>query len=528
MSEAFFIGSRQSDDGLTPELVGNKAANLARLDRLGLRVPPALALPTALCREYLARGALPTDFHARLAGSLRQLEDATGLMLGDRRPLLLSVRSSPPTSMPGMLETVLNVGLTEQSVQALIRHTGNAWFAWDSYRRLVLSFADVVYQLDRRPFEQLTATHLARAAAENVQELDPLLLRDLARESAGRLQRTTGLPLARDPVAQLVTAVEAVLRSWTAPRAREYRRMNNIPDEAGTGVLVQAMVFGNAGARSGSGVGFTRNPATGDNELYVDFLFNAQGEDVVSGKYPVTDATLLGALLPDVYAELLAVGPVLERAFGDMQDFEFTVDEGQLFYLQTRAGKRTPWAAVRIAADLVGGGVVGPQQVLERLAAYDLDTIVRTSIRPRTSDIPLARAIPASIGVATGGLAFDAARACELAARGPVVLARADLSTDDIAGLHAAAGLITTFGGRTSHAAVVARQLRKACLVGCSQLSVDAEARACAIGERRFREGDVITLDGDAGAVYAGEVPVVVDRPVDALAVIEGLRARVA
>ena len=528
MSDAHFIGTRQSDDGLTASLVGNKAANLARLDKLGLRVPPALALPTALCREFLGRGTLPVDFRARLAGSLRQLEDATGLLLGDRRPLLLSVRSSPVISMPGMLDTVLNVGLTEQSVQALIRHTGNPWLAWDSYRRMLLSFANVVYQLDPRPFAELTRTHLARATAETVQELDPLALRDLARDTADRLQRTTGLPLARDPVAQLVSAVEAVLRSWNAPRAREYRRMNHIADDVGTGVLVQAMVFGNAGARSGSGVGFTRNPATGDNQLYVDFVFNAQGEDVVSGRYPVTDAPLLGALLPEVYAELLAVRPVLERAFGDMQDFEFTVDAGQLFYLQTRAGKRTPWAAVRIAADLVRDGVVGPQQVLERLAGYDLDAIVRTSVQPRASDAPLAHAISAGIGVATGGLVFDAGRACELAARAPVVLARADLTTDDIAGLQAAAGIITTFGGRTSHAAVVARHLGKPCLVGCSELRVEAQARACSIGDRRRHEGDVVTIDADGGHLYDGEVPVVTERPTDALAVIDRLRTPIA
>ena len=304
--------------------------------------------------------------------------------------------------------------------------------------------------------------------------------------------------------------------------------MNGIPDDVGTGVLLQAMVFGNAGARSGSGVAFTRNPATGNHELYVDFLFNAQGEDVVSGKYPVTDAPLLAALMPEVYAELLAVGPVLERAFGDMQDFEFTVDEGQLFYLQTRAGKRTPWAAVRIAADLLRQGVVDPQQVMARLSRYDLEAIVRPSIRPRASDVPLARAVPAGIGVATGSLAFDAALACALAARGPVILARADLSTDDIAGLHAAAGIITTLGGRTSHAAVVARQLGKACLVGCSELSVDPDARACSIGGRRLHEGDVVTLDADAGAVYEGEVPVAIERPDDALAAIAALRAQLA
>jgi pyruvate,orthophosphate dikinase len=521
MSDAFFIGARRSDDRLTPEIVGNKAANLARLDRLGLRVPPALALTTALSRDYFGRGALPADFRARLAGSIRQLEDATGLMFGQRRPLLLSVRSSPPQSMPGMLETVLNVGLTEQTVRALIRHTGNPWLAWDSYRRLIFSFADVVHGLDLRPFDALTAAHLAAAGAESVHELDPLSLRDLALAAAELLERAAGRPLARDPIAQLVAAVEAVLQSWHSPRARDYRRMNAMDETIGTGVLVQSMVFGNAGARSGSGVGFTRNPATGADELYIDFLFNAQGEDVVSGRYPVTDAALLAEILPDLYAELAAVRAMLEHEFGDMQDFEFTIDEGQLFFLQTRAGKRTPWAAVRIAADLVEAGVVDPATALQRLAPYDLSAIVRTIVQPRPGDAPLARAIPAGIGVATGGLAFDAARARQLAGRHPVVLARPELTTDDIGGLDAAAGIVTTFGGRTSHAAVVARQLGKACLVGCGDLLVHEAARACSIAGRCFREGDVVTLDGEGGLIYSGEIPVAHERPVDALALID-------
>jgi pyruvate,orthophosphate dikinase len=292
----------------------------------------------------------------------------------------------------------------------------------------------------------------------------------------------------------------------------------------GTGVLVQAMVFGNAGARSGAGVGFTRNPATGDDELYVDFLFNAQGEDVVSGRYPVTDVKLLDAILPDVYSKLLAVRPVLEREFGDMQDFEFTVEEGRLFFLQSRTGQRTPWAAVRIAADLIRQGVVSPAQALQRLARYDLDAVVRTRARPRAGVTPLARAIPAGIGVATGGLAFDAARARELSSHRPVVLARPELSPDDIGGLDAAVGIVTTCGGRTSHAAVVARQLGKACLVGCTELAVDPAARTCSIGGRAFREGEVVTLDGETGFIYDGEVPVISERPSDALEIIAGAR----
>jgi pyruvate,orthophosphate dikinase len=525
-SRVYLIGGRGTGDTLTSSLVGGKAAQLVRLNRLGLNVPPALALPTAFCRAYMDRGALPADFAARLAASLRQLEEATGLTLGGTRPLLVSVRSSPPTSMPGMLGTILNVGLTDEGVGGLIRRTGNPWLAWDVYRRFIRSICGAQQAQALAPLDRLTAAHLAAAGVERLQDLDPIEMRNLARACAARLPAIAGSLLTLDPIAQITAAVESVLQSWLAPPAREYRRLNGLDERTGTGVLIQAMVFGNSGPRSGSGVGFTRNPATGDRELYVDFLFNAQGEDVVSGRRPVVDSQLLPVELPHVWRELEAAKDALEREFLDMQDFEFTVDEGRLFFLQTRAGKRTPWAALRIATDLVQERILDPATALERLDRYDLNAIARVTVRPGPQDIPLAHGTAASLGVATGHLVFDAERAQRLAREQPVILARTELTTDDVAGLAVAAGVVTTLGGRTSHAAVVARQLGKVCLVGCADVHVDEDGRACAIGARRLREGDVITLDGETGWLYDGPVPIVTERPDDALALVAAWQER--
>jgi pyruvate, orthophosphate dikinase len=527
MSDFFFIGSRQSDAGLTAAVVGNKGANLARLDMLGLRVPPAVVLGTALSREYMQRGQLPDDFTRRLTASVRLIENATGLLLGGRHPLVLSVRSSPPSSMPGMLETVLNVGLNEQAVHGLIRRTGNPWLAWDAYRRLVRSFGSVVAGIDDTRFDQLERQWLSSAQTTAIDELDPISLRNMTGELAGLLQANHGDRLPGDPMAQVVRAVEAVLRSWHSPKAQAYRLMNGIDEETGTAVVIQAMAFGNAGPRSGSGVGFTRNPATGDDELYVDFVFNAQGEDDVSGRYPVTDSQLLPEVLPEVYCDLRTAKVTLEREFRDMQDFEFTVEEGQLFFLQTRTAKRTPWAALRVATDLVRDRLIEPALALRRLETYDLKRITRTVICPDAATTAVTAGTPAGsgVGVGVGAVVVSAARAQQLAADIPVILARPDLTTDDFAGLAAAAGLLTTFGGRTAHAAVVARQLGKPCVVGCQDLHVDAAARACWIGEQSFHEGDVITIDGDTGLVYAGSVPVVTESPADLLEIVDGWRS---
>lgn len=519
-----FIGNGHAAIAPTTDLVGGKAANLIHLEQLGLPVPPALALETSVARHYRAHGGFPDGFRAQLERGLAQLESATGQALGDERPLLVAVRSSPPVSMPGMLDSILNVGLTEAGVSGLIRRTGNPWLAWDVYRRLVLAFAGTVHRCALSPFAKVAKAHLAAIEARSLEDLDPLSMRDLALASAELFATATGAPLPSAPIEQVLAAVEAVLRSWTAPRANEYRRLNHLDDESGTGVIIQAMVFGNSGPRSGSGVGFTRNPANGDNELYVDFVFNGQGEDVVSGRQSLDGSLPLSIALPEVWTALGIAKTQLERHFRDMQDFEFTVENGQLYFLQTRTGKRAPWAALRIAMAMVAAGILEPAEALDRLAAIDLGRIERVALHPAPGDLPIARATSASVGVATGAVVFDAARAQQAAAAGPVILVRTELAPDDIAGVSASVGLLTTFGGRTSHAAVIARQLGKVCLVGCSDLSVDPGARSCAMGARRLHEGATVTLDGDHGFVYAGSVRTIAERPEAELAVVAGWR----
>jgi len=423
-----------------------------------------------------------------------------------------------------MLDTLLNVGLTEAGVHHLIRRTGNPWLAWDCYRRLVRAFGEAGNQLPSGTFERLTAEHLGRVGARELQELDPISMRELACDSATLLRGASVRPLPEDATGQVVRAVELVLSSWHAPRAQEYRRICGVDEHAGMAVIIQAMVLGNGGARSGSGEGFTRNPANGDDELYVDFVFNAQGDDVVSGHEAVHDGDVLPAVLPDVWRELQRVRPVLEREFADMQDFEFTVEDGEVFFLQSHHGRRTPWAAARIAVDLVRSGIVDPPTALRQLASYDLKALVHRSVSRDTSRQPIARAISAGPGVATGGVVFDVQRARHRAASGPVILVRPAFRPADLPGIAAADGVLTASGGRTSHGAVVARQLGKACLVGCADLHVNEAMQVCTLGSRVLHEGDVITIDGDSGLVYAGRIDVVVDRPDEALAIIESWR----
>ncbi|HZP47355.1 MAG TPA: PEP/pyruvate-binding domain-containing protein [Vicinamibacterales bacterium] len=521
-ARVFSIEGGRSESDMTPALVGGKAANLARLDRLGLAVPPAIVLPTSLCRRYLERGTLPDDVRPSLAGSLRQIERATGCTLGGSPPLLVSVRSSPPSSMPGMLRTVVNVGTTEDTALALTRRTGNPWQAWDVYRRFVRSFGEAAGQCPAQVLDRIEVEQLGRAQVARIDDLDAIELRRLARDTAAAVARHGGRAIPTDPLDQLVAAVEAVFASWNAPAAVEYRRINGLEAETGTAALIQAMAFGNAGTRSGSGVCFTRNPATGARELYVDFAFNAQGDDVVGGRETVQDAASLAARLPDAWAQLTHAAARLEREFGDMQDVEFTIEEGVLFFLQCRSGKRTPWAALQIAVDLVQEGVIDAETARARLERVDLEAIRRVTLRPDAGTEPIGRATAASVGVASGAVVFDADRASALGARTPVVLVRDEMSTDDLRGLAASVGVLTASGGRTSHAAVVARQLGRVCLVGCGDLHIDQQGATCTIGPRRLCEGDVVTLDGEAGAVYAGKLPVVTERPAAALAIVRG------
>jgi pyruvate,orthophosphate dikinase len=504
--------------------VGNKAWNLMRMAQAGLPVPPAFVLPTTWCgrkEDTLLRQAL--------AQGIARLETATGLGFGaSRRPLLVSVRSGAAVSMPGMMETVLDVGLNADTVEGLIRLTGNPRLAWDSYRRLVQGYAEVVANLPTAPFDALVAAELERAEAENERELDHRSLRTLTLAMLDCFRSLTGRIFPADPQEQLDEAAVAVFRSWTAPKAVSYRRLNGIDDAAGTAVTVQTMVFGNAGGASGAGVGFTRNPATGAPELYFDFQFNGQGEDVVAGRQVMHDNERLRQVLPAMWERLTTVAHALEVLFGDAQDFEFTVQSGVLYLLQARRAKRTDWAALTIAVDMVEEGLLTPAEALARLDGVDLAGVVRTRFSPPVPEA-LAVAQVAGIGVASGAIALDSEAVKRLSEEGtPAILVRRETATTDIEGMALAAGILTASGGRTSHAAVVARQLGKVCLVACPGLEIDLVRRFCQIGGAVLNEGDFLSLNGNSGAIHPGRLTPVSERPVRALAAIAQWRTTVA
>lgn len=504
-----------------PREVGGKAWNLIRMVAAGLPVPHGFVLSTGWCLTRRAGGADDARLLAALCEGIGRLESATGLRFGSARcPLLVSVRSGAPVSMPGMLETVVDVGLNSQAVEGLIRLTGNPRLAWDSYRRLIQSFAEVVQKLPTEPFNRLIRDAVSSADLTSERELDYRSLRRLAHGMLDEYRALAGTAFPQDPQEQLARAAAAVFGSWDAPKAVAYRRLNGIDDALGTAVTIQTMVFGNAGGASGAGVAFTRNPASGEPELYVDFQFNGQGEDVVAGRQAPTNYDRLQRRLPTVWQELKQVAPRLEALFRDAQDFEFTVQDRRLNLLQTRDAKRTPWAALRIAVDLVTEGAIEPREALTRLRGLDIEAVGRTRFagdRPKA----LATATVASIGVASGAVALDAAAAERLRHDGvPVVLVRSETTTDDIAAMAIADGILTGAGGRTSHAAVVARQLGKVCLVGCEALSIDLSKRMCRVGERTFVEADFIALDGDEGVIYPGRLAIVTERPERELAAI--------
>jgi pyruvate, orthophosphate dikinase len=509
-----------------PGTMGSKAHGLSRLMRLGLPVPPAFVLGTELCRQYFAGNRrMPPAAQDLVRAGLARLEEATGCRFGgERRPLLVSVRSGAPVSMPGMMETILNVGLCERTMHGLIRLTGNPRLARDCYRRLVQDFTQVVYGIPAAPFDTLIEHACTALSLSDARELDTAALDRIIEESLALAAARASHPFPQEPMDQLMQAVEAVFRSWNSDKARHYRRINDIGEDLGTAVTVQAMVFGNSGSESGAGVGFTRNPATGEPGLYLDFVFNGQGEDVVAGRHPVEDAGRLGQRLPSVAAELTRLGKVLEKEFRDMQDFEFAVERARLYLLQTRAAKRTPWAALRIAVDLVREGIITREEALARLQGMPLEKLERTRLSGAAA--PLAAAMPAGIGVATGSIVLDPRRAAQLAAAGrPIVLVRHDIRTEDIEGIAAASGILSALGGRTSHAAVVARQLGKVCLVDCHGLCIDGDGTGCSLDGVHLVEGEEITLDGNTGYVYRGRVEVIHERPEAELAEIAGWRS---
>jgi pyruvate,orthophosphate dikinase len=515
-------------EGRDPESMGSKAYNLARMAEVGLPVPEAVVLGTSLSREYLMTGALPEGFRRRIPAWLGPVESGSGLRFGsERRPLLLAVRSGAPVSMPGMLDTILDVGLNDATARGLTRLTGNPRLVWDSYWRLVRSFGETVFGCAHEPFDTLVAGHLAAAGREDLRQLDAPGLASLARDGIALVAREAGQPFPQDPFDQLEMAVETVLKSVGSERAITYARLHGLPEGLDTGVLLQRMVFGNAGGVSGAGVGFTRDPATGANRLYFDFLFDAQGEDVVAGRHRVPHEDELARMAPGVLTEVGEVRRALEAEFRDAQEFEFTVEDGRLFILQTRTAKRTPLAALQIAVDQAREGLIDPATALDRIASLDLDGIRVSRVEGARDDALLGSATSAGVGVARGEIALDSERARRIAAAGrPVVLVRDDVSTSDVAGVAVSEGLLTSAGGRTSHAAVVARELGKVCLVGCSDLYVDLEHRSCTIGQRTLLEGEPITLDGNAGCVYAGILEVLEEVPTAQLDDVAAWRAQ--
>ena len=504
----------------SPDTMGFKAFNLWRMERLGMPVPQAFVLGTGLCQAFFRHGReAPPDLRELLLARVHDIERASGLTFGsNRKPLLLSVRSGAAVSMPGMLETVLDIGMCDATVPGLLRLTGNPRLVWDSYRRCVQSFAEVVHRVPPGRFDVALVAQLHAAGVQTVRELDFQGLRALTRDDLRLFEEATGQPFPQQPLDQLEAAVIAVWRSWSADKAVEYRRLNKLSDDLGTAVTVQRMVFGNAGGSSGAGVAFTRNPASGEPSLYLDFMFNVQGEDVVSGRCGAADGERLAGVLPSVYQDILKVARALESEFRDMQEFEFTVQDGRLYMLQTRTGKRTPWAALRTGVDMVEEGLIDPPTALARLAALDLAHIQRGRVVAADAGPALSRAVGASMGVAVGEIALDSERAAAVAHAGrPAILVRPSIATEDIAGIAVASGVLTAAGGRTSHAAVVARQLNKVCVVGCEGLSFDLAQRRCAIAGRWLNEGEPLSLDGESGEVFAGPVHVVVDKPTEHL-----------
>jgi len=494
--------------------VGLKGLNLMRMARIGLPVPDGFVISTQACEESISTGDLSDELLEAIRSRLENLENSTGLGFGGRKPLLLSVRSSAAVSMPGMMATVLDVGLCDSTAKEMLRMTGNPSLVWDSYRRLIQSYAEVIRSYGGQRFDDIAKAYLDKQYVERRADLDALSMRSLVGDYLKAFKDETGEPFPQEPTNQLLESVMAVFKSWESPRASEYRRLQKIRGVGGTAVIVERMVYGNMGATSGSGVAFTRDPATGEKQFYLDFLFNAQGEDVVSGTRALHGTERLSLVQPRVYSELQTIGSALENEFKDMQDMEFTVQEGKLFLLQCRDGKRTSWAAVKIAVDLVAEGMIDKETALGRLRGLDLDSVQRTVVVHNPDLKPVARGVPAGHGVAVGRVAIDYEGAKRISEAGaPAVLVRKTIATSDVSAMAISSGVLTVMGGRTSHAALLARHMDKVCVVGCGGISILTERRAISIASKVVPEGEYVSIDGNDGDVYIGEVATLTERP---------------
>ncbi|WP_256621984.1 pyruvate, phosphate dikinase [Methanolobus chelungpuianus] len=508
----YFFGKEETEGkNSMKDLLGGKGANLAEMSNLGIPVPPGFTITTEVCVLYLEKGSYPDGILDQIDAAIEKLEKVNGKKFGDiNDPLLLSVRSGARVSMPGMMDTVLNLGLNDQSVVGLAKKTGNERFAYDSYRRFLMMFGDVVLDIKHEYFESAIDAKKNELGVKQDTQLTASALKQLADKFKDIIKKKTGSEFPQDPRRQLQMAIEAVFNSWNNQRAIRYRKLNNIPMDWGTAVNVQTMVYGNMGETSGTGVAFTRDPATGKKEFFGEYLMNAQGEDVVAGiRTPLTIATL-AQKMPGAYTQLVDICQKLEKHFKDMQDIEFTIQEGKLYMLQTRNGKRTAAAALNIAVDMVNEGLIDKKTALMRVRPEQIDQLLHPMIDPSAKYEVIATGLPASPGAAVGKVVFTAEHAEEMAALNKkVILVRAETSPEDIGGMDAAQGILTVRGGMTSHAAVVARGMGKPCVAGCGALSIDIHEKVFTVNDLRIKEGDYISIDGATGSVILGKVALV-------------------
>ena len=515
MSEKRYIYDLSEGDATMRNLLGGKGAGVAEMARVGVPVPDAFTVTTTACVETMNRGGeWPDGLADEINAGLTRLEERTGRKLGgSENPLLVSVRSGAVFSMPGMMDTILNLGVSDESVAAIAEESGNERFAWDCYRRFIQMYGEVVEGVPAYAYEDALTELKRKRGVELDTDLGPADLKELVATFKEISNEHLGGEWTSDPVEQLHRAVNAVFRSWQNPRAEVYRRANNIPSDLGTAVNVMQMVFGNRGDDSATGVCFTRNPSTGAEELYGEFLVNAQGEDVVAGIRTPRPLAEMREVLPEAYDELIDTMHRMEAHYRDMQDMEFTVENGKLFLLQTRNGKRTAAAALKVASDLVDEGVITKEEALLRIEPDQLDQLLHPAIDPSHGEKPIAKGLPASPGAAVGEVVFDADTAAERGGRGEaVVLVRYETTPDDIHGVIVAQGVLTAHGGMTSHAAVVARGMGKPCVAGASGIHIDAKGRTLTVGDRVIKEGEVITLDGSTGDVFGQEIKLIPPR----------------
>lgn len=512
MSMSKYVYFFNEGKGDMKSILGGKGAGLAEMTRIGLSVPQGFTITTEVCVEYYKNDKkYPKGLEEQIEENLKKLEQVSGKVLGNtKNPLLVSVRSGAPVSMPGMMDTVLNLGLNDITIQGIVEKTKNERFVYDSYRRFMQMFGNVVLGIEHDKFEYLLEELKKELKVELDTEINCEGLKMLVERYKKLIKKETGKDFPQEPKAQLKMAVDAVFNSWNTKRAITYRRINKIPDDLGTAVNIQEMVFGNMGENSGTGVGFTRNPSTGEKEYYGEYLLNAQGEDVVAGIRTPLPLSNLKNDLPEVYEELIKIVTLLEKHYKDVQDYEFTIEEGKLYLLQTRTGKRTAQAALKIAVDMVEEGIINKEEAILRVEPNQLNQLLHRRIDPNAKVEVIAKGLPASPGAAYGKVVFTADEAEELGKEGErVILVRAETTPDDIHGMVEAQGVLTSRGGMTSHAAVVARGMGKACVAGCSVLKINIKKEIVSVNDLVIKKDEFITIDGGTGEVFLGKVPTI-------------------